>query len=198
MAETGIKTQDWTAFRAEAQRMLEAALDQMQQAAERPWQPVPDDIDARYAIRAEAQGPQQTVDRIIADVLPYHGGNIHPRFWGWVQGSGLATDLISSLATAAVNANMGGRDHGANYMERAVVDWTRRKMGMPEGASGILVTGTSQATVIAFQAARLRVLKDLRKEGQGDVRLTAYAERGRAQCDAEGGRAAGHRLGQSA
>ncbi|GLO69810.1 cytochrome d ubiquinol oxidase subunit I [Phaeobacter inhibens] len=178
MAETGIKTQDWTAFRAEAQRMLEAALDQMQQAAERPWQPVPEDIDARYAVTAEARGPQETVDRIIRDVLPYHGGNTHPRFWGWVQGSGLASDLISSLAAAAVNANMGGRDHGANYMERAVADWTRRKMGMPESASGILVTGTSQATVIAFQAARLRVLKDLRKEGQGAVRLTAYAGAG--------------------
>ncbi|MFY0309510.1 pyridoxal phosphate-dependent decarboxylase family protein [Leisingera sp. D0M16] len=178
MAEKGIKTQDWAAFRAEAQRMLEAALDQMQQAAERPWQPVPEDIDARYAVTAEARGPQETVDRIIEDVLPYHGGNIHPRFWGWVQGSGLASDLISSLAAAAVNANMGGRDHGANYMERAVVDWTRRKMGLPEGASGILVTGTSQATVIAFQAARLRVLKDLRKQGQGTVRLTAYAGEG--------------------
>ncbi|ATF17839.1 pyridoxal phosphate-dependent decarboxylase family protein [Phaeobacter gallaeciensis] len=178
MAEKGIRTQDWAAFRAQAQRMLDAALDQMQQAAERPWQPVPEDIDVRYAIRAEAQGPQETVDRIIADVLPYHGGNIHPRFWGWVQGSGLASDLISSVAAAALNANMGGRDHGANYMERAVVDWTRRKMGMPDGASGILVTGTSQATVIACQAARLRVMKDLRKEGQGAVRLTAYAGEG--------------------
>ncbi|WP_264210204.1 pyridoxal phosphate-dependent decarboxylase family protein [Leisingera thetidis] len=178
MADKGIKTQDWAAFRAEAQRMLEAALDQMQAAAERPWQAVPEDIDARYAVTAEARGPRETVDRIIRDVLPYHGGNTHPRFWGWVQGSGLATDLISSLAAAAVNANMGGRDHGANYMERAVVDWTRAKMGMPESASGILVTGTSQATVIAFQAARLRVLKNLRKQGQGDARLTAYAGEG--------------------
>ncbi|KIC35293.1 pyridoxal phosphate-dependent decarboxylase family protein [Leisingera sp. ANG-M7] len=178
MAEKGIKTQDWAAFRAEAQRMLDAALDQMQQAAERPWQPVPEDIEARYAVTAEARGPQETVDRIIEDVLPYHGGNIHPRFWGWVQGSGLASDLISSLAAAAVNANMGGRDHGANYMERAVVDWTRARMGMPESASGILVTGTSQATVIAFQAARLRVMKDLRRTGQGAVRLTAYAGEG--------------------
>ncbi|MEX0302520.1 MAG: aspartate aminotransferase family protein, partial [Leisingera sp.] len=178
MAEKGIKTQDWEAFRAEARRMLDAALDQMQEAAERPWQPVPEDIDARYAVTAEARGPQETVDRIIEDVLPYHGGNIHPRFWGWVQGSGLASDLISSLAAAAVNANMGGRDHGANYMERAVVDWTRRKMGMPEGASGLLVTGTSQATVIAFQAARLRVLKNLRKSGQGSAWLTVYAGEG--------------------
>ena len=180
MAEKGIKTQDWAAFRAEAQRMLEAALDQMQQAAERPWQPVPEDIDARYAVTAEALGPQAAVDRIIRDVLPYHGGNTHPRFWGWVQGSGLASDLISSLAAAAVNANMGGRDHGANYMERAVVDWTRRKMGMPEGASGILVTGTSQATVIAFQAARLRVLKDLRKTGAGRGAADRLCGRGRA------------------
>ncbi|MBQ4826473.1 amino acid decarboxylase [Leisingera sp. HS039] len=178
MADKGIKTQDWAAFRAEAQRMLGAALDQMQEAAERPWQPVPEDIDARYAVTAQAQGPQAAVDRIIRDVLPYHGGNTHPRFWGWVQGSGLASDLIASVAAAAVNANMGGRDHGANYMERAVVDWTRRKMGMPDGASGLLVTGTSQATVIAFQAARLRVMKDLRQRGQGDVRLTAYAGEG--------------------
>lgn len=178
MAEQGIKTQDWGAFRAEAQRMLETALDQMQQAADHPWQPVPEDIDARYAVRGQAQPPQVVVDRIIQDVLPYHGGNTHPRFWGWVQGSGLASDVIASIAAAAVNANMGGRDHGANYMERAVVDWTRAKMGMPEGASGVLVTGTSQATVLAFQAARLRVLPDLRKRGQGDVRLTAYAGEG--------------------
>ncbi|MFW8634061.1 pyridoxal phosphate-dependent decarboxylase family protein [Cribrihabitans pelagius] len=178
MAGKGIKTQDWDGFRAEAQRMLEAALDQMQQAAQRPWQPVPDDIGARYAVTAEARGPQETVDRIISDVLPYHGGNTHPRFWGWVQGSGLASDLISSLAAAAVNANLGGRDHGANYMEHAVIEWTRAKMGLPESASGVLVTGTSQATVIAFQAARVRALGDLRKAGQGAVRLTAYAGEG--------------------
>ncbi|MFS4580254.1 pyridoxal phosphate-dependent decarboxylase family protein [Phaeobacter sp. C3_T13_0] len=175
MADKGLDPEDWAETRAEAHRMLEAALDQVQQAADRPWQPVPDDIDARYAVRPEAGGPQAAVERIIQDVLPYHGGNTHPRFWGWVQGSGLASDLIASVAAAALNANMGGRDHGANYMERAVVEWTRAKMGMPESANGLLVTGTSQATVIAFQAARLRVLKSLRKTGQGNARLMVYA-----------------------
>ena len=178
MTGQGIKTQDWEAFRAEARRMLEAALDQMQTASDHPWQPVPEDIDARYAIDGMAHGAGAAVDQILSDVMPYHGGNTHPRFWGWVQGSGLPSDMIASVAAAAVNANMGGRDHGANYMERAVVDWTRARMGLPEGASGILVTGTSQATVIAFQAARLRVLSGLRKTGQGGVRLTAYAGEG--------------------
>ena len=114
--------------------MLDAAISQMQVARDRPWQPVPEDLEARYAIGQADQG--DLVARLVEEVLPHHGGNIHPRFWGWVQGSGLPSDMIASVAAAAVNANMGGRDHGANYMERAVVDWTRASMGLPEGASG--------------------------------------------------------------
>ncbi len=178
MQEQGIKTSDWATFRAQAQRMLDAALTQMEQAADHPWQPVPEDISERYALDGTPRGAEAAVDQILRDVLPYHGGNTHPRFWGWVQGSGLPSDIVASIAAACVNANMGGRDHGANYMERAVVDWTRRQMGLPDSASGLLVTGTSQATVIAFQAARLRVCPDLRNIGQAGVRLTAYAGAG--------------------
>lgn len=174
MADKGLDPQDWAAFRAEARRMLEASIDQLEQAAERPWQPVPEDLQARYEI---GQGGD-LVSRIERDVLPHHGGNIHPRFWGWVQGTGLASDLIAGMAGAVINGNLGGRDHGAVRMERAVIDWTRAKMGMPEGSSGVLVTGTSQATVIAFQAARVKVLEGVRKDGQGPARLVAYAGEG--------------------
>lgn len=174
MAEKGLDPQDWEGFRAQARQMLEACIDQLEQAAERPWQPVPEDLQDRYAIGRGGD----LVARIEQDVLPHHGGNTHPRFWGWVQGTGLASDLIAGMAGAVINGNLGGRDHGAVRMERAVIDWTRAKMGMPEGASGVLVTGTSQATVIAFQAARVKVLQDVRKAGQGPVRLTAYAGEG--------------------
>lgn len=166
--------ENWALFRAEAHRMLEASLDQLENLRDRPWQPVPDDLGQRYRI---GQGGD-LVERLIRDVLPHHGGNIHPRFWGWVQGSGLASDLIAGMAGAVINANLGGRDHGAVYMERAVIDWTRARMGMPKGASGVLTTGTSQATVIAFQAARVRALPQVRQTGQGGQRLMAYAGAG--------------------
>lgn len=166
---------DWQAFREQAHRMLEASLDQLERVRDRPWKPVPQEVRDGYAIRGEGG---DVVERITRDVLPYHGGNIHPRFWGWVQGSGLASDLIAGMAGAAINANVGGRDHGAVYMERAVVDWTRQKMGLPEGAGGVLTAGTSQATVIAFQAARVRAMGDVRRTGQNGVRLTAYAGQG--------------------
>lgn len=173
---TDLDPRDWEAFRSAAHRLLDASIDRMRDARSHPWQPVPGAVRESYAI---GSGTGDLTDRLIAGVLPFHGGNPHPRFWGWVQGSGLASDLLSGIIGAAINANVGGRDHGAVYLERAVVDWARDQMGMPEGASGVLVTGTSQATVIAFAAARLRALgPSVRRSGQGAVRLVAYAGQG--------------------
>lgn len=169
-----LEPEDWEAFRAEARALLDAGIDRMRDAAAHPWQPVPEDVRAGYAIG----GGGDVARRLVEQVMPYHGGNTHPRFWGWVQGSGLPSDLMAGIAGAVINANVGGRDHGAVYMERAVIDWTRRVMGFPDGASGVLVAGTSQATVIAMAAARVRALPDLRKAGQGGVRLVAYAGAG--------------------
>ncbi len=117
------------------------------------------------------------VSRLATDVIPYHSGNTHPKFWGWVVGSGLPTDIMAGLAGAVMNSNVGGRNHGANAMERAVVDWTRQKMGMGPQASGVLVTGTSQATVISLQAAKVRALPHLRADGN-EAKLTIYAGNG--------------------
>ena len=142
MKSRGLDPVNWDDFRTEARRMLEASIDQLEQVAERPWQEVPEAVKAGYGVQAKGQSAAEMVSRITDDVLPYHGGNIHPRFWGWVQGTGLASDLIAGMAGAVINANTGGRDHGANYMERAVIDWTREKMGMPEGTSGVPVSYT--------------------------------------------------------
>src|SRR5690606_13538842 len=126
------------------------------------------------------QGVDVLVDELISEVLPYATGNIHPRFFGWVHGTGLATGLLAELVAATMNSNCGGRDHGAIYVEREVIDWCRRCFGFPEGSSGVLVTGTSQATVIALAVARTHVLGlECRSKGlHGMPRLTAYGGEG--------------------
>ncbi len=164
---------DWEDLCQNLHNLLDRCVDQMRDAEDHPWQAPPDDLAKRYAIGAGGD----VVARVMDQVLPHHGGNTHPKFWGWVQGSGLASDFVAGIATAAMNTNGGGRNHGINEMERAVIDWTRCKMGFGEGASGVLVAGTSQATVISLQAARVRVCPDVRASGS-DVGLTVYAADG--------------------
>jgi glutamate/tyrosine decarboxylase-like PLP-dependent enzyme len=168
---------DWDAFRRAAHELLDGCLDRLEDAPDHPWHPVPDDVRAAYALDGAPLGDAAALTPILRDlVLPYGTGNTHPRFWGWVHGTGLASGVMSEMVSATMNANLGGRAQGAVEIERAVIDWSRSVMGFPPGASGVLVAGTSQATVIALACARLRALgPGVRKDGQGDARLTAYA-----------------------
>ena len=173
---------DWPAFRAEAHRLLDACIDRLATAREHPWQPLDETGRAALALGdADAGiGTGTLVEQLVHDVLPFASGNTHPRFFGWVHGTGLASGLLSEMVAATMNSNCGGRDHGAIYVEREVIDWCRRCFGFPENASGLLVSGTSQATVVAFAAARTRALGAAsRRDGIQDLpKLTAYAVKG--------------------
>ncbi len=170
--------EDWPAFRALARRMLEAALDHMEGAADRPvWRETPP--EARAALRApvpwEGAGAEAAAEAALEHILPFATGNTHPRFFGWVHGAGTPGGLIAEILAAAMNANCGGRDHAAILVERQVIEWCREAFGFPEGAGGLVLSGTSMGTVLALLAARERAAPGARKRGVGAARLVGYA-----------------------
>src|SRR5260370_13694746 len=58
-----------------------------------------------------------------------------------------------------------------------MVEWVRQMFGLPQQASGIFVTGTSMANLMAVLVARTAVLgRSARQRGPGDegARLVAY------------------------
>ena len=75
---------------------------------------------------AQGVGLDALVETLVRDVMPYSTGNTHPRFFGWVHGTGLASGLLAEMVAAAMNSNCGGRDHGAIYVEREVIDCRER------------------------------------------------------------------------
>ncbi len=171
---------DWSQFGALAHRLLDLCIDHLRTARDRPvWQPVPETAKSALAAPLPQQG--RPLAEVVRDfetlILPYPTGNTHPRFFGWVHGTGTATAMLAELCAAAMNSNCGGRDHAAVYVERAVIDWCRQIFGFPEAASGVLTSSTSVATVIALGAARVRCLgPDSRAAGlAGARRLVAYA-----------------------
>ncbi|GAA6163608.1 aspartate aminotransferase family protein [Pelagimonas sp. KU-00592-HH] len=185
LAAGGLDPEDWEAFRARAHAMLDAAMDRMQGAeAGRVWTPFPEEDKAAYAmpVPREGLGGEAVKDRLEA-LLPYGVGNTHPRFFGWVHGSGTPGSVVAEIAASAMNANLGGRDHGAIYVEKQVVAWCREMFGFPEGASGLIVSGTSVATVVALKAARDRALDwQSRTAGVEGAQLVGYTSEQTHSC----------------
>jgi glutamate/tyrosine decarboxylase-like PLP-dependent enzyme len=113
----------------------------------------------------------------MREVLPYAQGNVHPGFMGWVNGGGTPVGMVAEMLVAGLNANLGGRDQIPIEVERQVTEWVREIFGFPQGATGLFVTGTSMANLIAVLIARdLALGFETRGSGvgAGARRLTAY------------------------
>ena len=57
--------------------------------------------------------------------------------------------MLAEMLAAGLNANLAGRDHMPIEVERQIVAWMRQMFGFPDTASGIFVTGTSMANLMA-------------------------------------------------
>lgn len=176
---------DWSAFDQAAARILAAATDKMKRASEgRTWTPTPDSLKRDLQISPPVSGlpTDQLVDRLV-EILPYGVGNTHPRFFGWVHGSGAPGNILSDMIAAAMNANCGGRDHVGIYIERQVIDWCKTLMGFPDAASGLIVSGTSMASLISAKTARDAALSFAnRKSGNGSAKLVGYTSQEAHNC----------------
>lgn len=125
------------------------------------WQPVPESLKQlfeRESVPLDENSIENVVESYRRDIRPYRNGNTHPRFFGWVQGSGTVSALIAEIAVSVLNPNCGGRDHGAVYVERQVMDWCKQIFDFPQSSGGLLTSGTSSSTQLALQVAIFRKL----------------------------------------
>jgi glutamate/tyrosine decarboxylase-like PLP-dependent enzyme len=178
----------WDELRAQGHRMLDDMIDFIASVRERPvWQPIPDAVRARFREGLPREASELSeVYRTFSDfVAPYATGNVHPGFMGWVHGGGSAVGMLAEMLAAGLNANLGGRDHMPIEVERQVVQWMRELFSFPDTASGIFVTGTSMANLMAVLVARTAALgKHARQHGIGNdgALLTAYTSRAAHGC----------------
>src|SRR5687767_5646381 len=125
---------DWEAMRALAHRMVDDLIDDHAGIAKRAaWQPVP--VDALAALRepppAQGEGAERVYDAFRAYVQPYPLGNIHPRGWGWVNGTGSTLGALAEMLAAGMNTNAWGAHQSSAYVEAQVLEWAKSVMGFP-------------------------------------------------------------------
>ena len=177
-APSSLDPQNWPALRAEAHAMLDDMLDYIQHIRARPvWQPIPESARAHFRAKLP-DAPQELAavhDEFMRLVLPYAVGNVHPGFMGWVHGGGTVEGMLAEMLAAGLNANLGGRDHMPIEVERQITQWMRELFDFPHQASGLFVTGTSMANLLAVLVARrARLGNAVRRKGVGHG-LRGYA-----------------------
>ena len=177
--EETLDPDDWDAFRRLMHQAVDDALDYTASVRERPvWQPVPKAVRTELAAALPrtgtgAEAAYKDYQRLVA---PYPLGNIHPRFWGWVNGSGTPVGLLAEMLTATMNVNAAGFDQASTYVELQVLEWFRELMGLPAGSGGILVSGGSVANLVGLNVARSAMAPfAVRRQGLvGSPRLMFY------------------------
>src|SRR5512143_3225621 len=148
MNEESLDPQDWDALRALGHRMVDDMLTYLQTMPDRAK------ATLKQPLPIDPQTPNEAYQDFVEYVLPYPLGNIHPRFWGWVMGSGTFTGALADMLAAGMNPNMGGAEHASNYVELQVIDWCKQMTGFPGESSGLLVSGGSMANLVGLAVAR--------------------------------------------
>ena len=170
--EESLDPADWHALKVLGHKMVDDMFEYLQQVGQRPvWKPIPVETKLHFKdpLPYDPQSPEAVYNEFVEHILPYSKGNIHPRFWSWVEGGGTPLGMLADMLASGMNSNNAIGDHSAMYVEKQVIEWSKQMFGFPGAATGMLVSGASIANITALIAARNHYNENIRSRGLNAV-----------------------------
>src|SRR5580704_2573671 len=102
---------NWEEFRTQGHVVLDDMINYLKSVEERPvWQSPSKDARAALSrpVPREGSALNNVYETFKQSILPYPTGNIHPRFWGWVMGTGTPVGLLADLMASTLNCHVSG------------------------------------------------------------------------------------------
>jgi aromatic-L-amino-acid/L-tryptophan decarboxylase len=149
--------ENWDQMRALGHQMIDDLFDYWQSIRDQKiWKPIPQEVKdfLDEPIPDKGKDPEEVYEEFKQFIFPYNKGNVHPRFFAWIQGTGTPMGVLADLLASGMNPNTTIGEHSAMYVDRQVINWCKELMGFPTEASGILVSGGSMANITALTVAR--------------------------------------------
>jgi aromatic-L-amino-acid/L-tryptophan decarboxylase len=131
------------------------------------------------------EGPtsfDEILERLRGDVLPFVGRFDHPRFFGFIPGSGTWPGVLGDLVASACNIDtaLWKESAGPSQLELTVLDWFKEWIGYPPEAAGVLVSGGSAANMTAVACAREARIGAMSDRATGYLSDQAHSSMARA------------------
>jgi len=156
--EETLDPENWGELKALGHRMVDDMIDHLASVRQRPpMMPINEKMAAAFMkpLPMEPEGIDRAYGDFKENVLgPHMGLNTHPRFWGWVVGTGTAQGALAEMLATGINFNMPGGPFPPVLVETQVLEWFKGIFGFPKEASGLLVGGGSEANLLGIAVAR--------------------------------------------
>lgn len=148
---------DWEEFREIGYRAVDDAVDMTRNLRDQSvWRPLPP--ASKATIRSKPMeaglGEQATYNIVREHILPYRFGNIHPRYWSRMGGSGFPLASLADFLSSVMNSNTAGQESCGTETEEAVLEWLKDILKLDAGFSAVLTSGCSTAHIIAMTVCR--------------------------------------------
>ena len=168
LPEETLDPADWNLLKELGHKMIDDMFEYLEHIRQRPvWSEIPNETKEHFKAKLpeNPENVEKVYEEFVQHILPYAKGNIHPRFWSWVEGGGTPFGMLADMLAAGMNSNNAIGDHSAMYVENQVIDWSKQMFGFPDTASGILLSGASIANITALIVARNHFNKNIRTKG---------------------------------
>jgi aromatic-L-amino-acid decarboxylase len=167
--ELTLDPENWGELRKLGHRMLDDMMDHLEHVRERPiMQQVP--LEARGAFTQpppmQGIGAEAAYRDFVEQLLRNQSNfNKHPRFWGFVVGTGSPSGMLADMLASGLNVNMVGGPLASTMLEMQVTAWMKGLLGFPMEAGGILVSGGSMANLLGLTVARNTKAEETKRLG---------------------------------